>query len=200
MLGLSHLSQPLLLAWLLLPVPSIGVSSTPRGPDEMWAALGTSDPRKAEQVTAYLVARPGLALPLLRQRLKPVNRVDRDQLRRLIADLDDDRFTIRERASQGLEGLGDPVEGVLRQTLAGQPSAEVRRRIGLLLERLRTLRLHPPPERVRRSRAIDVLEQVASSEAREILTRLAGGAPDAELTLQAKSALDRLRTFACPSP
>jgi hypothetical protein len=191
MFGLYNLSDPLLLAWLLLPV---------LGADEMWAALGTSDPKKAEQVTAYLVARPGLALRLLRQRLKPVDRVDGDRLRRLIADLDDDRFAIRERASQELERLGDPVEGAFRQALAGQPSAEVRRRIDLLLERLRTLRLYPPPERLRLSRAIDILEQIGSSESQAILTGLAQGAPEAELTVQAKSALGRLTTLARSLP
>jgi hypothetical protein len=161
-------------------------------PADVWTDLGTSDPVKADQVTAYLLARPEVALPLLRERLKPVRAVALGQIDRLIADLDHKRFTLRERASRELERLGERAEPALRRALADRPSAEVRRRINLLLEGLRTQRLWPPPERLRLSRALDVLEQLGTPEAREILRHLARGAPEAELTVQAKAALDRL--------
>jgi hypothetical protein len=161
-------------------------------PADVWADLGTSDAAKADQVVAFLLARPEVALPLLRERLKPVRAVALGQTERLIADLDHKRFMLRERASRELERLGETAEPALRRTLDGRPSAEVRRRINLLLEGLRTQRLWPPPERLRLSRALDVLEQLGTTEAREILRDLARGAPEAELTVQAKAALDRL--------
>ena len=190
MVGRSQALHAPLLAWLLLATAQAGEPFAPRGP-EVWAELGTNDPAKADQLTAYLVARPGLALPLLRQRLRPVC-LDPGQLSRLIADLDHRRFAVRERASRGLERLGECAEGALCQARAARPSAEVRRRIDLLLERLRTLRLCPSPERRRLSRAVDVLEQIGSPEAREMLAGLARGFPAADLTVEAKAALERM--------
>jgi hypothetical protein len=191
MVGRSHPSHALLLAWLLLAGTGAGAPSAPREPDEVWAELGTNDPEKADHLTAYLVARPGLALPLLRQRLRPVC-VDRGQLPRLIAGLDHRRFAVRERASRELERLGECAEGALGQARAARPSAEVRRRIDLLLERLRTLRLSPSAEQRRQSRAVEILERIGSSEARSFLAGLARGFPAADLTVEAKAALDRL--------
>jgi hypothetical protein len=190
MVGCSHPSGTVLLAWLLLAATA-GGPGAPRVPEDLWAELGTNDPAKADQLTAYLVARPGLALSLLRQRLRPVC-LDPGQLPRLIADLDHRRFAVRERASRELERLEECAEGALCQARAGRPSAEVRRRIDLLLERLRTLRLSPSPERRRLSRAVDVLEQIGSPEARALLAGLARGFPAADLTVEAKAALERL--------
>jgi hypothetical protein len=191
MVGCSHPPGTVLLAWLLLAATAAGGPGAPRGPEDVWAELGTNDPEKADQLTAYLVARPGLALPLLRQRLRPVC-LDPGQLPRLIADLDHRRFAVRERASRELERLEECAEGALCQARTSRPSAEVRRRIDLLLERLRTLRLFPSAERRRLSRAVDVLEQIGSPEAREILAGLARGFPAADLTVEAKAALERM--------
>jgi hypothetical protein len=199
MVGRWHPSRALLLAWLLFPsAAAAGGPCPPCHLDDLWAELGTSDPARAEQVTAYLVARPGLALPLLRQRLKPVCRPEPLRLERLIADLDHSRFTIRERAFAELEYLGDAVEGDLRRARAGRLSAEARRRIDLLLARLRAHRFFPSSELLRRSRAVDVLERVGGPEAREVLAGLARGAPAVLLTVEAQAALDRLTGPAQP--
>jgi hypothetical protein len=191
MVGRFHPTSTLLLAWLLLAAAYAGEPSAPRGADAVWAELGTNDPEKADLLTTYLVARPELALPLLRQRLRPVC-LDPGQLPRLIADLDHRRFAVREQASRELEKLGECAEAALYQARARQPSAETRRRIDLLLERLRTLRLFPSPEQRRRSRAIEVLERIGNAEARALLTGLARGFPAADLTVEAKAALERL--------
>ena len=117
-----------------------------------------------------------------------------------LTDLDHRRFAVRERASRELERLGECAEVALRQARARQPSAETRRRIDLLLERLRTLRFFPSPEQQRRSRAIEVLERIGNAEARALLTELARGFPKADLTVEAKAALDRLTTPAPSQP
>ena len=85
------------------------------------------------------------------------------------------------------------MEEALSQARSGRPSAETRRRLDLLLERLRTLRFFPSPVRLRLSRAIDVLEQIGNQEACAILAELARGNPAADLTVEAKAALNRLR-------
>ena len=61
--------------------------------------------------------------------------------RRLFTDLDDDRFWVRERASDELATLGRAIEPELRQALSQAASLEVRARLRRLLVALR-----PPTE------------------------------------------------------
>jgi hypothetical protein len=124
---------------------------------------------------------------LLKERVKPVSA---DQLGRLLADLDDNDFPVREKATLELERLGKFIEVPLRKTLEKQPSLEARRRIERLLETLE--RTGPAPEVLRSLRSVEVLELIGTTEAREGLRTLAQGADDAELTREARAALERL--------
>jgi hypothetical protein len=54
--------------------------------------------------------------------------------------------------------------------------------------------------RLRMLRAVEVLEHLDTPESRRLLQSLAGGASDARLTQEAKSALDRLTRQAGQSP
>jgi HEAT repeat protein len=58
---------------------------------------------------------------------------------RWLADLDAEAFEDRDRASAELEKQGAAVVAALRKALEGQPPAETRRRIGLLLAKLEAL-------------------------------------------------------------
>jgi hypothetical protein len=91
-----------------------------------------------------------------------------------------------------LEQLSETAEPALRKALTDDPPPEARRRIERLLDKLRQSRLRPPAERVRLVRAVEVLELIGSPAARQVLATLAGGAPEAQLTLEAKTALERL--------
>lgn len=77
-------------------------------------------------------ARAEIAKILQRRKLTPTPQ----RLAQLLTDLDHSRFTVREKATTELEKLGDIVEDALRQTLARKPSAEVRRRVEMLLKKL----------------------------------------------------------------
>jgi hypothetical protein len=64
---------------------------------------------------------------------------------------------------------------------------------------LRRLDAARSPERLRGLRAVEVLEQVGTDGAKALLEGLAKGAPDAELTQEARAALGRLtRRFDLP--
>jgi hypothetical protein len=67
---------------------------------------------------------------------RPRSSADAKQVRRWIDDLDSSTFTVRDQATKELEKLGREAAPVLREALAGKPSAEARRRIEALLERL----------------------------------------------------------------
>jgi hypothetical protein len=86
--------------------------------------------------------------------------------------------------------MGHDAEPALRQALNGNPSAEAHRRIEGLLDRLD--KEPAPPERLREGRALTVLEQAGVPSARKLLAELAGGAAEAQLTRDAKAALERI--------
>ena len=177
---------------LLAPGGSKAELRPPRELESLWADLGTDDPAKAHRAITALVAMPAQTVPFLQQRLRPVPAADPRRLTRLIADLDSSRFSVRQKAAQELEWLGEPAGPSLRQALQGRPSSEVRRRIEQILETHKVQRLHPPPGQRRLSRAVEVLEQIGNPGARRLLADLARGAPEATFTRDARGALDRL--------
>ncbi len=159
------------------------------GAARAWADLA-GEPRKAFAARRALALSPKTALPLLKERLKPVQPADAARLRHLFTELDGDTFEAREKARKELEQLGDRAGGALQEVLKSKPSLETHRRIEALLKRLR-----PPitdAETLRSLRAIAVLEDIGTPEARQILATLAKGAVAVRRTVEAKAALGRL--------
>jgi hypothetical protein len=154
-----------------------------------WQDLTTGDGARAYRALWALAASPGQALPLLQKPLQPAA-IDGPRIARLIADLDDDEFAVRERATGELAKLGASAEPALQKTLEGQASAEVRQRVERLLEKLREV--GGSAEQVCQLRMLEVVEQIGSPEARQLLEKLAAGATEAALTQEAKAALRRL--------
>ena len=106
-----------------------------------------------------------------------------------IAALDDDEFTIREKASKELEELGHQAEMSLLRASKNARTLEFRRRVEILLEKLDA---DSAPAMMREVRALKVLERISSLESSKILEHVAGGAADARLTREAKLALTRM--------
>src|SRR5262249_22811923 len=79
---------------------------------------------------------PGSAVAFLGKQLQSAEPVDTKRIERLIADLDDEQFQVREQATRNLEALAERAAPALRKALAGSPSAEARRRLEALLDRL----------------------------------------------------------------
>jgi WD40 repeat protein len=157
--------------------------------NSLWSNLGSTDATEAYQAILALTRTPTQAVGVVRERLRPDQEVDHHQVAHLLADLDSDRFAVRERATQELKRLGDLVEPALRHALTGKPSAEVRRRIGAVLQEID---LPNSPGRLRALRAVELLEQIGTPAARQTLRELAQGAPAGRLAREAKTALERL--------
>jgi hypothetical protein len=157
---------------------------------DLWKDLAEPDPASAYEVVGLLAAAPGPAESLLAERLHPVPLDLGPRVDRLLRELDDKHWTIRERAEADLEALGDETESYLRRALQKPPSLEVNRRVHRLIERIETN--HPSPESLRSQRAVEVLEELGTPAARHLLEALAHGAPAAGLTRDAQAALQRL--------
>jgi WD40 repeat protein len=157
--------------------------------DSLWANLAGEDAVKAYRSIAALRAAPQQSVPFLKSHLRPVPAVDAKRIAQLIADLDDERFAVRDKASAELAKLGDLAGPFLRKTLEGKPSLEVRRRTQAILEGLhRAL----SAEQLREVRAVELLEQIGTPSAQTVLAALAEGAAGARLTREAKATLRRL--------
>ena len=109
-------------------------------------------------------------------------------IRRLITDLGDRSFAVREKAMRELRGLGERASPFLREALKAPNPLEVVRRVQTLLKPLEQW----SEDRRRTVRAVDLLEALGTPEARALLESLAGGVPGAFLTDEARAALRRL--------
>jgi hypothetical protein len=168
------------------------VKLSPEELEGLWAELSGADGARAYRA----IRRLGLSGPrgaaFLKARLKGDKPPDEQRIARLIADLDADKFATREKAFAELEKLGVRAEPALRQTLKGEVSVEVRRRIQSLLGRLGTSQEEPPSSELIRLRVIEALEANGSKEAAQILSELSEETTNARLAQEAKASLERL--------
>ena len=151
-----------------------------------WAAMAENDGRQAWQTVRRLAVAPKQSLPLIRRILVPIVPADDKLVANMFADLEKDDFRIRERAARELQNHGETVELTLRRKLETGPPTETAARCRDILEHIQQA-----PERLRKIRALQVLERLPTDEARQFLNALARGAPEALLTQDAKSALER---------
>jgi hypothetical protein len=154
-----------------------------------WTALADLDAIKAGQALAALEEISESALALLRERLKPITGAPAGQIERWIADLDSETFAVRTNAQQELHRHREEAAPALRKLLEGKPSAEAARQAKEILKEVTGAR--NDPERLRQTRAVELLERIGTPEARTILEEAATGLPTASLTLEAKAALAR---------
>jgi WD40 repeat protein len=158
--------------------------------DQCWADLSSDDAKAAYQAICTLAAAGEPAVVFLKGKLEPVKPAG-DELKRLLAQLDSEKYADREGAFRELKKLAPAVEGELRQALDGKISPEVRKRLEKLLEAWE--KRPASPDELRSVRAIQTLEQIGSPAARAMLTQLSEGAPGAWITTQAKLAAGRVR-------
>jgi RNA polymerase sigma factor (sigma-70 family) len=157
--------------------------------ETLWSDLADADAAKAWRVIWRMS--DASAVPLLRERLKPVLPAPAEKVNALVADLDNEAFDRRQEAVKQLKALGWRAGPTLRQALEANPTPETKRRIQAVLTALETP-LQFSAEEIRELRAVLALERTGSRESRETLAALAKGIPQARLTRDAKAALQRL--------
>lgn len=165
----------------------VAVVLTAQERDALWARLREEDPARAHAALRRLARDAKAAVAVVRGGVRPV---DGKRIGRWIEELDSDEFLVRRKAFEELTLVGRLAEAPLRQALAKKPSLEKHRRIQELLRRMDAE--GATPEHLQALRGVELLERVGSAGARKVLATLAGGAPEAELTRQAKAALGRL--------
>jgi WD40 repeat protein len=159
----------------------------------LWERLKDADAERACLAMGRLMRWPEAGVPLVKGHLLGRKSPDAARLRRWAADLDSDEFRKRQRASAELAKRLPSAEPILKATLAGNPSLEVRRRVERLLREAEQAPL--PAETLRDLRALEVLEHAGGREAQQAIKELAEGDYDPRLTAAAKAVLKRLAAF-----
>jgi WD40 repeat protein len=175
--------------------------SRPTGPKRqampaLWGELA-GETSRADAAMRRMLQTPEQSVSWLKGHLQAVPSLTPEQMARLTVELDSDSFSLRTHAWAQLEVQGRAAEPALRKALAANPTLEVRRRMENLLDRLDVARC---PERLRAWRSLEILEHVGTRQARQLLQAIASGAPEAELTQEAKACLQRLARRSAPSP
>ncbi len=134
------------------PLPAI---AKPASDDlrRWWDALRSDNPGEAYKAVWRFVAVPEQTLPFLAASLQPAKPSKPIDVARLIDDLDNDQFQVREKASRELAKLGESVGEALRKAKRGNLSLEQARRIDRLLAALANP--VPDPEQLREPRRGD---------------------------------------------
>jgi WD40 repeat protein len=162
---------------------------TPVVHERLWADLA-GDAVVAYQAVETLADTPVQTVAFLKARLRPVQPVEPRHLQRLLADLDDQKFAVRNKAEQSLEALGDLAAGAIKERLAQSPSLEMKRRLDRLMKKLDAREVTSDVLQV--LRAIETLDMIDTAEARSVLAGLAKGAPGHRITEDARTTLERL--------
>lgn len=156
--------------------------------DRLWQQLAAVDAAHAYRAFWTLVAASKQSVPFLKGKLAlPPAKADIEQLRRWIRELDDEQFSVREKASRLLSQHVEAAAPLLEQELTRKPAPEVRTRIQVLLK----ARKGGDSYRERLTKGIRVLEYVETPEAQAALAELARGVDGAAVTEAARAALLR---------
>jgi WD40 repeat protein len=155
-----------------------------------WEVLADTNGKAAYEAMVKLAADAEGFVALAGNELKPAPAGPKaEDLAPIFRDLDDKAFPKREAASAALEKHGESAMALVRGRLEIETSNEVRERL------LRFLDKCDGPatvtDRLRGSRAIELLEHLATAEAKALLSKLAKGGPS-RLTTDAAGAIDRL--------
>jgi hypothetical protein len=162
--------------------------------EERWQLLKGADAAQAFAAMCDLMASPEEAVAYCKDRLHAAPAVDMAMVTKLIADLDDAVYKVRQKATGELLKIGERAVPPIDKVLSGQPPLEVKKRLEDVREKLITVVL--TDEKLRAFRAIEVLERIATPEAQRLLQTLADGAPGAFMTTTATTALARVRSRA----
>ncbi len=171
-----------------LTAPSAALTGEKR--EASWATLADTDTARAYDAVRALAADPAATVALLRERIKPAKAPEAARVKKLIDDLDNDDFAVREQARRDLEKLGEAAAPALRAALKGGASAEQRRQAEAILAGVS--KQNVSGESLRLLRGLEALELAGTKDAIRLFEELAGGAAGALATTEARAALDRL--------
>jgi WD40 repeat protein len=156
---------------------------------KLWIAMCAGKGQASYLAMARLAAEPDAAVKTARLRLKPAAAPPAAALDRVLRDLGNTEFAVREAAERELDGYGEPAAELVNARLAKIDSPEARRRAEGFVKRWTG---EVSPVRLADMRAIELLESLGTVESRAFLKELASGDASAWRTREAKRALEQV--------
>jgi sugar lactone lactonase YvrE len=171
---------------------SASAKLTNRELERAWTSLASTDAAEAYLAIRALISDSDRAVLYLKSRIRPMEKPENEAkiITRLIAELDHEEFSVRERATSELHRLGDITESALRDVLNKRLSAEAKRRVTHLLSL--AIQSGPPTEQLRVLRSIEILERIANDDAKELLRSIARGDPESRISQDCNKSLQRI--------
>lgn len=159
--------------------------------ERAWADLAKPDWERAGPAMASLAKASDKLISLVRSRIPRTDKPDIDAkaVGKLVEQLNDPVYAVRNRASAALARYGREALPLLRKFLGKFSSREQRKRLQMIIEQIG--RSPVPSDYLRNRRALALLEQACTTAAQTELKRLSTGHPDTMLTRDAKSAVER---------
>jgi len=142
---------------------------------------GSAD--KADKAIWALTFAPDQSVPLIRKALIRTG-ASEETIAKFVADLDSDRFAVRDKASKALLEIGPQAEGLAQKTLKGNITLEHRQRLEQFLTKSRA-------DTIRQLRAISTLDQIRTPEAIDVLKEISKAAGQSQIGEAARAALQR---------
>src|SRR5579883_73655 len=170
-----------------VPLPEVWKRETNAA--KLWDMLASSKAKDAYLAMARLVREPAAAVKMTRMRLKPVVRPSEKTLARILHDLGDEEFAVRERAAKELDQYGEVAVAAVKARISQLTSPEARLRCEAFVTKFTGS--GADAVHIADARAIELLESLDTEESRTLLKELAGGGPDAFRTQEAKRTLER---------
>jgi WD40 repeat protein len=153
----------------------------------LWGELGGEDSVRANKIQWLFVKNPQEALRIIEKKVAPIPVPSRRHVAALLAQLGSKDYRVRDEATSMLKRLGEVVLGDLEEEQKRAVPLEVQQRL-LSLVKSDELR----KKRVLTFRLIRILELIGDECSDRILARLAQGSPNAWLTIEARSAIERM--------
>ena len=171
-LALKDSRQVLLVA---LPTDSADESPTDSVLADAVEKLAAEDAKTGRRAMAVLLAAEDRSVRVLASQLTPAGKTEEfhQRIQRLVRDLDDDNFFVREKATEALAALGPDAAPALTAALDAQPPLEADWRIRQALKFTNDYAGKLRGQSLRRIRAIEILERTGTAEAEALLISLA---------------------------
>jgi RNA polymerase sigma factor (sigma-70 family) len=161
----------------------------------IWGDLASSQRDKADAAWEKLGAAGDTAVPFIAEKIRAiaVPAIDIKKIEKAMADLDADKFAVRERASKDLIAMGELAVIPIRRFLEKGPSQEATSRAHQILEKI--AQPTPSPDHQRVMEIIDLLEQSRTPKAIALLQEIDRDALVPRIQSQAHGALQRIMQF-----